>query len=119
MKNFGKKWFISASSGILGKILLVAFGLGVGFVSSQFILVPIDKDIITGAGFIVGFVVIFFTVLSPLFFRIILEWFAYKRDSEIEVIKLKNQNMQLENENLKLKLELQEQEQQSASDNAK
>ena len=49
MRNFGKKWFISASSGILGKILLVAFGLGVGFV------------------------VILFAFLSPYFLSMILE----------------------------------------------
>ena len=119
MKNFGKKWFISASSGILGKILLVAFGLGVGFVGSQFISVPIDSDIIKGAGIVVGFVVIWFAIFSPMFFPMILEFFAYRRESENEQIKLKNENLQLENENLKLKLELEQHQrnQQSTPDN--
>ena len=51
MKNFGKRWVISASSGILGKIVLVLLCLGAGIVGGQYISVPIDKDIIIGAGF--------------------------------------------------------------------
>ena len=50
MKNFGKKMIIRASSGIFGRIQLVVFGLSVGFFGGQFISVPIDKDIIKGAG---------------------------------------------------------------------
>ena len=46
MRNFGKKWFISASNGILGKILLVALCLRSGFVGGQYISIPIDKDIL-------------------------------------------------------------------------
>lgn len=107
MKNFGKKWFISASSGILGRILLVVLCLGAGFVGGQYISVPIDKDIIVGVGIIIGVVAILFTVTICVEFPQILEWFAYRRESEKEESKLKNENLQLENENLKLKLELQ------------
>ena len=73
MRHFGKKWFISASNGILGKILLIALCVGAGFVSGQYISVPIDKDIIVGAGVVVGFVVILFAFLSPYFLSMILE----------------------------------------------
>ena len=106
MKNFGKKWFISASSGILGRILLVVLCLGAGFVGGQYLSVPIDKDIIVGVGFVIGFVVILFTLLIYAEFPLILEWFTHKRASE-------NEKIQLENENLRLKLELQRQEHQS------
>jgi len=109
MKNFGRKWFISASSGILGKTLLVILCLGAGFVGGQYISVPIDKDIIVGAGLVIGFVVILFAFLSPYFLAMILEWSIHKGNSKIE-------SQKLENENLKLKLELQRQEQQSLPD---
>ena len=105
MKNFRKKWVISASSGIFGKILLLILGFGVGIVGKQFFSVSIDKDIIAGAGFVVGLVVILFTVMICMEFPLILEWFAYKRESE-------NEKLQLENENLKLKLELQKKQSQ-------
>ena len=101
MKNFKKKWFISASSGMLGKILLVVFGLSAGFVGGQFISVPIDKDIIAGAGVVIGIVVILFAIVISASFPLILEWLADRRESE-------NERLQLENENLKLKLELRE-----------
>ena len=109
MRNFRKKWFISASSGILGRILLVVFGLSVGFFGRQFISVPIDKDIIKGVGFIVGTVVFIFAFGGVLYFPLILEWFAYRRESD-------NEKRQLENENLKLKLELQEKQSQPDND---
>lgn len=109
MKNFGKKWFISASSGILGRILLVVLCLGAGFVGGQYISVPIDKDIIVGAGVVIGFVVVLFAFLSPYFLSMILEWSIHKGNSKIE-------SQKLENENLKLKLELQRQEHQSPPD---
>ena len=114
MKDFKKKWFISASSGILGKTLLVVLCLGAGFVGGQYISVPIDKDIIDkdiikGVGFIVGMVVFIFAVGGFFYFPLILEWFADKRESE-------NEKLQLENENLKLKLELQEKQSQRDND---
>ena len=109
MKNFKKKWLISASSGILGRILLVVFGLSVGFFGRQFISVPIDKDIIKGVGFIVGMVVFLFAFGGLLYFPMILEWFAYRRESD-------NEKLQLVNENLKLKLELQEKQSQPDND---
>ena len=101
MKNFKKKWFISASSGIFGKILLVFLGLGAGYVGSTFISLPIDKDILKGIGFIVGMVVFIFSFGAFIYFLDFLEWLAHRRESE-------NERLQLENENLKLKLELQE-----------
>ena len=109
MKNFGKKWIISASSGILGKILLVALGLGAGFVGRHFISVPIDKDIIIGAGAGVFFIVMFLTFMLSIELPLILEWLAHRRESE-------NERLQLENENLKLKLELQEKQSQPDND---
>ena len=108
MENFGKKWFISASSGLLGRILLVGFGLGAGIVGSQFISVPIDSSIIKGAGVVAGVILILLTIMIMVELPLILQWFAYRRDSE-------NEKLQLENENLKLKLELQEK--QSKPDN--
>lgn len=70
---------------------------------------PIDKDIIVGAGFIIGIVVFLFSLTICAEFPQILEWFAYRRESE-------NERLQLENENLKLKLELQEQQSQPDND---
>ena len=101
MKNFGKKWVISASSGILGKIVLVLLCLGAGVIGGQYISVPIDKDIIIGAGVFIGVIALFFTFMIFIELPLILQWFAYRRESE-------NEKLQLENENLKLKLELQE-----------
>lgn len=109
MKNFKKKWFISASSGIFGKILLVFLGLGAGVVGGQFISVPIDKDIIMGSGLFIGIIALFLAFLSPYILAMILEWLAHRRESE-------NKRLQLENENLKLKLELQEKQSQPDND---
>ena len=64
MKNFGKKWVISASSGIFDKILLVLLCLGAGVVVGQLISVPIDKDIIIGAGFFIGIMALFSFFIS-------------------------------------------------------
>ena len=114
MRNFGKKWFISASSGILGKILLVAFGLGVGIAGSKFISLPADNNLVKGI--LVG---IFIIIIIPVFlgsiviaadFESFLEWLSIRRKQEHE-------KLELENENLKLKLELRRQEQQSPPDN--
>ncbi|MCY4554149.1 MAG: hypothetical protein OXC79_10790 [Candidatus Poribacteria bacterium] len=109
MNNFGKKWFISASSGILGKIVLVLLCFGAGVVGGNFISVPIDKDIIIGAGSFIGFIAVFFAFISPYILAMILEWLSDRRESE-------NENLQLENENLKLKLELQEKQSQPDND---
>ena len=109
MKNFKKKWFISASSGILGRILLVVFCLGAGVVGGQYISVPIDKEIIIGAGAVAGIVVILLTIMIIAELPLILEWLAHRRESE-------NERLQLENENLKLKLELQEKQSQPDND---
>ena len=108
MENFWKKLIISASSGVFGKILLVVFGLSVGFFGRQFISVPIDSSIIKGTGTVVAFVVIWFSITIVFLSPMILEWFAYRRESE-------NERLQLENENLKLKFQLQEK--QSKPDN--
>ena len=108
MKDFRKKWFISASSGIFGKILLVFLGLGAGYVGRTFISLPIDKDILKGVGFSVAMVIVILAFGGILYFPLILEWLAHRRDSG-------NERLQLENENLKLKLELQEK--QSERDN--
>lgn len=101
MKDFRKKWFISASSGIFGKILLVFLGLGAGYVGRTFISLPIDKDILKGVGFIVGMVVFIFSIGAFIYFLDFLEWLAHRRESE-------NERLQLENENLKLKFQLQQ-----------
>lgn len=85
MRNFGKKWFISASSGIFGKILLIIFGFGVGIVGSQFFSGSIDSDIIKVvmgvAAFVIGLVAILFSVMICVEFPQLLEWFAYRRAS--------------------------------------
>lgn len=109
MKNFWSKWFVSASSGILGRMLLVVLCLGAGFVGGQYISVPIDKEIIAGAGIVIGIIAVFLAVISPLLLEMILQWSLEKKASEIEL-------QELENENLKLKLKLQQQEQQSLPD---
>ena len=116
MKNFRKKWFISASSGIFGKIALVLLCLGAGVVGGQYLSVPIDKDIIIGAGVFIGLIALLFTVLIFTEFPLILEWFTHKRASENEKIQLENEKIQLENENLRLKLELQEKQSQREND---
>ena len=101
---------------MLGKTLIVALCLGAGFVGGQYISLPIDREIIKGAGIFIGIIALFITVFFPIWLPMILEWFAYKRDAEIKEKNLENENLQLENENLKLKLELQRQEQQSPPD---
>ena len=103
MKNFWAKWFVSASSGILGRILLVVLCLGAGFIGGQYISVPIDKEIIIGAGFFIGIIALLLTFLFPYLLAMILEWSIMKKESEIR-------SKELENENLKLKIELQEQQ---------
>ena len=90
--------------------------LGAGFVGRHFISGTIDREIIKGAGFIVGFVVIWLAIFSPMLLYMVLTWFADRRESEIEESKLKNEKLQLENENLKLKLELQEKQSQPDND---
>ena len=109
MQKFWRKWVISASSGIFGKIVLVLLCLVAGAVGGQYISVPIDKDIIAGAGLVIGLIALLFTWLICMEFPLILEWFAHKRESE-------NEKLQLENENLKLKLELQEKQSQRDND---
>ena len=116
MRNFGKKWFISASSGILGRILLVGFGLGAGIVGSQLISVPIDSSIIKGAGVVVGIIALLFAVMICAELPMILQWFASRRESDNENLQLENENLQLENENLNLKLKLQEKQSQPDND---
>ncbi len=109
MKNFWSKWFVSASSGILGRMLLVVLCLGAGFVGGQYISIPIDKEIITGAGLFIGIIALFITAFFPIWLPMILEWSIMKKDFKIK-------SQELENENLKLKLKLQQQEQQSLPD---
>ena len=97
-------------SNVLGRLIAPGFwGLGAGYVGSQFISLPIDKDVIRGAGFVLGFVVILFAIVISFSFPLILEWLADRRESE-------NERLQLENENLKLKLELQEKQSQPDND---
>ena len=108
MKNFREKWLISASNGILGKIVLVTLGVGVGFIGKGFISMPIDSDIIRTIFF--GFGFLLFMSVVPL--RFLLLFFADRRESDID-------KMKLENENLKLKLELQQQNQQHPPNNEK
>ena len=114
MRNFGKKLLISASSGVLGKVLLVVFGLCAGFAGSKFISLPADNSLVKGI--LVGiFIIIFIPVLLGSMviaagFESILEWLSIRRNQE-------NEKLELENENLKLKLELRRQEQQFPPDN--
>ena len=70
---------------------------------------PIDKDIIIGAGGFIGIIALLFTVMICAELPLILQWFAYSRESE-------NENLQLENENLKLKSDLQEKQSQRDND---
>ncbi len=100
MKNFREKWLISASNGILGKIVLVTFSVGVGFIGRGFISTPIDNDTINTVFF--GFGFLFFMSIVPL--RLVLAFFSDRTESDLN-------KMKLENENLKLKLELQQQNQ--------
>ena len=109
MKNFWSKWFVSASSGILGRVLLIVLCLVTGFVGSQYISVPIDKEIITGAGFLIVFIIVLLAFFSPLLLPMILEWSIMKKN-------LNFKSQELENENLKLKLKLQQQEKPSLTD---
>ena len=116
MKKFWQKWVISASSGILGRILLVVFCLSVGFFGRQFISVPIDKDIIIGAGVFIGIIAFLFTLMIFIELPMILQWFTYRRESDNENLQLENENLQLENKNLNLKLKLQEKQSQPDND---
>ena len=113
MKNFGKKWFISASSGVLGKVLLVVFGLCAGFAGSKFISLPVDNTIVEKV--LTGIFVVIVILILPSFFLImmylleILEWLRIKKEQE-------NEGLELKNENLKLELELLREKRQSQPD---
>ena len=113
MRNFGKKWFISASSGVLGKILLVVFGLCVGVAGSRFISLPVDNNLIekilTGILFLIIISVFPFFFFVMVYFSEILEWLSVKNQQE-------NKGLELKNEKLKLELELLREKRQSLRD---
>ena len=98
-------------SNVLGRLIApVVFGVGGVYAGSKIISSPLDDSIIKGAGTVAAIVVLLFAFTFGMYFPLILEWLAYRRESDLEKIKL-------ENENLKLKLELKRQEHQSPPDN--
>ena len=108
MKNFWSKWFISASSGIFGKLFAIVL-LGGGIVGSVFLLPEestIVKSIVSLMPFIVGYGLSSVFINLPLF----KEW---SREARADRIREK----ELDNENLKLQLELREKNQHSPPDN--
>ena len=95
MKNFGKKWFISASSGILGKILLVAFGLCVGFAGSK--VVTFDNAYVTTVIFgTLNFAVVFSMVAFIRNLDTFKEWAQERRQDEIRKLELEKEIIELE-----------------------
>ena len=107
MKNYGKKWFISASSGLFGKFVLAFVLLIAGTLGTVYLL-PKDSILVKAMAYIIPTITM---ILSIGFFRnlnVFREWSSEARADKIKEQELENEKLQLENENLKLKLELQE-----------
>ena len=109
MKNFWRKWIISASSGIFSRILILIVGVGAVYVGSKYITLPTDNVVIKE--FIGLMRTIVLAVYSILLFKLpdILNWSNEKGKDKVK-------EKELENENLKLKLELQEKQSQRDND---
>ena len=109
MKNFKEKWFISASSGLFGRVVFFVFLLGGGIVGSVYLL-PKENTIIKTITGTLPFVIGACLAYLPSFLDLLKEWAQEARNDRIRALELKN-------ENLKLELELKQQEYQSPSDN--
>ena len=109
MKNFRKKWFISASSGLFGRLLFLIIILGGGIVGSAYLL-PEESRITKVIASLIQFVVIY--GMMNFFWNIetFKNWWSEGRETKIRELELKN-------ENLKLELELQQQKKQPTLDN--
>ena len=117
MRKFWSEWFISASSGLFGRILILIVGVGAVYIGSKYITLPTDSVVIKE--FIDLMRTIVFAIYGILLFKLpdILGWLSEKGKDRITEKELENENLKLENKNLKLELELQQQKKQSTLDN--
>ena len=95
MKNFGKKWFISASSGLFGKVIFVIVLLAAGIVGTAYLL-PEESAITKSISALVTFFVI--TVTMQFFFNLntFKEWAQERRQDEIRKLELEKDILELE-----------------------
>ena len=97
MKNFGKKWFISASSGLFGKVIFVIVLLAAAGIVGSVYLLPEESAMTRSISFLVSFLVI--TVTMQFFFNLhtLKEWAQERRQDGIKKLELENeqQNMYL------------------------
>ena len=116
MRKFWSEWFISASSGLFGRILILIVGMSAIYFGSKYVALPIDNVVIKEFIDLIHTIVL--AVYGILLFKMpdILNWLSEKRKGRIKEQELRNENLKLENENLKLQLELRQQEQQSLPD---
>ena len=100
MRKFWSEWFISASSGLFGRILILIVGVGAVYVGSKYITLPVDNEITKE--FIDLIYKLCFMVYCILLFKMpdILGWLRGK--DRIKEKELENENLKLENKNLKL-----------------
>ena len=108
MKNFTKKWFISASSGIFGKLTFMITLLAGGVVGSTF-FVPQESELTKKLVDLTPFLVSYIVSGLPMYLNMIRSWRREGKEDNFRELALKNENLQLENENLKLQLELKQQ----------
>ena len=109
MRKFLSEWFISASSGLFGRILILIVGVSAVYVGSKYIPLPTDNVVIKEFIGLIHTIVL--AVYGILLFKMsdILNWLSEKGKNRIK-------ELELENENLKLQFELRQQEQQSLPD---
>ena len=107
MKNFWSKWFISASSGIFGKLIFILILLAAGIVGSKYLL-PEESAITKTVSSLITFLVITITIQFFVHINTFKEWAQERRQNEIK-------KLELEKEILELKI--QQEHQQSPPDN--
>ena len=109
MRKFWSKWFISASSGLFGRLIFFVILLSGGIVGSAYLL-PKENAIIKTITGTLPFVIGVCLAYLPQFLELSKEW---EREARADRIK----ELELKNENLKLELELQRQKGESTPDN--
>ena len=95
MKNFWSKWFISASSGLFGRLLFLIIILGGGIVGSAYLL-PEESAITKTISSIMMFLAV--TVTLQFFFNLntFKAWAQERRQDEIRKLELKKEIIELE-----------------------
>jgi len=97
MKDFGKKWFISASSGLLGRFLWCVLGVGGGILGTLYLL-PNASIFIQK---IVSFLPVLFCICLVCFFQpldVFREWSREIRSDKIKELELQKAILELARE---------------------